>query len=68
MKQLFFFLLMIAASLNAGAAVVDSAPNGFTLKVTVDIKAAPGIVYERVVKKIGGWWTPRIPFPATRRI
>ena len=53
---------MIAASLNAGAAVVDSAPNGFTLKVTVDIKAAPGIVYERVVKKIGGWWDPAHTF------
>jgi len=53
---------MVAAAIQAGAAVTDSSPNGFTLKVTVDIKAAPGIVYDNVVKNIGRWWDPAHTF------
>jgi hypothetical protein len=62
MKQIFCPLLLAAAAMHAGAAVADSAPNGFTLKVTVDIKAAPGIVYDKVVNNIGGWWDPAHTF------
>lgn len=62
MKQLLCSLILAVAAIHAGAAVADSAPNGFTLKVTVNIKAAPAIVYDKVVKDIGGWWDPAHTF------
>jgi len=38
------------------AAVVDSAANGFVVKTSVAIQAAPDEVYRRIVNNIGDWW------------
>ena len=37
--------------------VLDSAANGFTVKVTLSIQAAPDDVYRRIVG-VGDWWSP----------
>jgi hypothetical protein len=39
------------------ADVADSAANGFTVKISVDIHAAPGEVFSSIMK-IGEWWSP----------
>jgi hypothetical protein len=40
----------------ANAAVIDSAPGGFTLKMTLPIQATPEKVYASLVRNIGDWW------------
>jgi uncharacterized protein YndB with AHSA1/START domain len=49
------YLLLLGAVL-ANAEVVDSAAGGFTIKTTINIKAAPDEVYRRLVSNIGDWW------------
>ena len=41
----------------AGAEVVDSAAGGFTVKVTLSVKAAPEDVYRRLIHNVGDWWS-----------
>jgi uncharacterized protein YndB with AHSA1/START domain len=36
--------------------VADSAPGGFTLKLTLPIQAPPDRVYQTLVRNIGEWW------------
>lgn len=40
----------------AGAEVVDSSSNGFTVKTTLAIQATPADVYRRLVHNVGDWW------------
>jgi hypothetical protein len=37
------------------AEVVDSSANGFTVKTTLSIKAAPDAVYRQIIR-VGDWW------------
>lgn len=39
------------------ADVADSAPNGFTIKITTTVKGTPADVYRRILR-IGEWWSP----------
>jgi hypothetical protein len=41
----------------AGAEVVDSSANGFTVKVTLSIQAAPEDTYRRLIHNVGDWWS-----------
>ncbi|MGC2330749.1 MAG: SRPBCC family protein [Candidatus Acidiferrales bacterium] len=41
----------------AAGDVVDSAANGFTLKISVNIHAAPADVFSHIME-IGEWWNP----------
>jgi hypothetical protein len=43
----------------ATAEVLDSAANGFTVKTTLNIHAAPDEVYRRIVRNVGDWWNPQ---------
>ena len=43
-------------------AVVDASAGGFTVRTTVAIRAAPGDVYQRLVRNIGDWWNPSHTF------
>ena len=38
------------------ADVIDSSPSGFTVKIAVDINAAPQAVYQAIAH-IGAWWS-----------
>jgi uncharacterized protein YndB with AHSA1/START domain len=49
-----YLLLLVAVVGNAE--VVDSAAGGFTIRTTVNIKAAPDEVYRRLVSNVGDWW------------
>jgi hypothetical protein len=51
-------LIAIVALLapSARADVADSAPNGFTIKITTTVKGSPDDVYRRLLR-IGDWWS-----------
>jgi len=56
-------LLLFSLALTVGhAEVADSGANGFTVKITSSIKAAPADVYKKLVSNIGEWWSPRHTF------
>jgi len=42
----------------AAAEVVDSAANGFTVKTTLSIHAAPADVYGHLIHDVSDWWSP----------
>ena len=46
----------------AQAEVADSSSSGFTVKLTVTIRAAPDDVYRRLVRNIADWWNPAHTF------
>jgi len=58
------WLALVVLVLAAGPAkpdVLDSAANGFTVKVTLSIQAAPDDVYRRLIN-VGDWWNPAHTF------
>jgi len=52
---------LIMAAVPAWADVLDSASNGFTVKVTLSIQAAPDDVYRRLIG-VGDWWSSQHAF------
>ena len=60
-KAVFVAALALTPAFTA-AEVLDSAPNGFTVKTTLVIHAAPDEVYRRIVRNVGDWWNPRHTF------
>jgi uncharacterized protein YndB with AHSA1/START domain len=40
----------------ASGEVSDSAANGFTVKITLNVQAPPDDVYRKLVRNIGDWW------------
>lgn len=42
--------------------VLDSAASGFTIKVTLQIQAAPADVYRKIVFNVGDWWNSQHTF------
>ena len=64
MRRLFLLsaLVLAPAANRAPAEVVDSASNGFVVKITVNIKAAPDEVYRRIVRNVGDWWNSEHTF------
>jgi len=53
--------LLLAVAYQARAAVVDVAPNGFTLKVTAHVSAPPDKVYSALIKP-ASWWSSEHTF------
>ena len=53
---LFLILAFSFAPARLPADVADQAPNGFTLRISTIIHAAPEQVYERLID-VGGWWS-----------
>jgi len=47
---------LIFAPAYANADVVDSAANGFTLKLTLTVQSTPADVYKHLVHNWGDWW------------
>ena len=65
--------LVLAAGLAVAGAgwcradVVDSSTNGFTVKLTFTIQAAPADVYRRLVRNVGDWWDSTHTFSGDAR-
>ena len=49
------------------AEVADSSANGFTVKITIHIQAAPDDVYRRLVYNVGDWWSSAHTFSGDSR-
>jgi uncharacterized protein YndB with AHSA1/START domain len=47
---------VLLAAIPLRAAVADSAANGFTVKLELNIQAPPQEVYRRLVQNVGDWW------------
>ena len=47
---------VLLSAMPVRAAVADSAANGFTVKLELNIQAPPQEVYRRVVHDAGDWW------------
>jgi uncharacterized protein YndB with AHSA1/START domain len=57
-KNLAMAAVFFALAANpAMSEVADSSSNGFTVKVTLHIKAAPADVYGRFLRNVGDWWS-----------
>jgi len=50
-------LLCVMAPAMLGADVMDSASNGFTIKIATVIHASSADVYNRLVHNVGDWWS-----------
>ena len=55
-------LVCALASIRTPAEVADSAANGFTIKITASIHAAPADVYKKLVHNVGDWWNSQHTF------
>ena len=55
-------LILALAPNRAAADVVDSSSNGFTVRTTLSIQAAPEEVYRRIIHNTGDWWNPQHTF------
>lgn len=51
-------LVGVAASMPARAAILDSAPNGFTVEHLVEVPVSADVAWRRTVDEIGRWWSP----------
>jgi uncharacterized protein YndB with AHSA1/START domain len=56
-KLLTLLMVCVAAPAMLQADVADQAANGFTIKYTTVIRAAPEEVYNKLVHNIGDWWS-----------
>ena len=61
MRWLGVLFVGLAAS-AAWAEVADSSASGFTVKVTLDIHAAPSDVFQKLMRDVGAWWSPEHTF------
>jgi uncharacterized protein YndB with AHSA1/START domain len=55
-KSVLAALVCLFAPAAISAAVADSSPSGFTVKITVNIQSTPEDVYRRLVHNVGDWW------------
>jgi len=60
-------VLLAFAPAWAPAEVIDSASNGFTVKLTVTIQASPEDVYRKLVHNVGDWWNSKHTFSGDAR-
>src|SRR6266404_4782173 len=52
----FALTLLVLTVVTAKPDVLDSSSNGFTVKATVQIQAAPKDVYRQLIHNVGDWW------------
>jgi len=56
-KNLVFGLaILVLAPDWAKSEVADASANGFTVKITLHVHAAPEDVYRRLIQNVGDWW------------
>jgi len=65
-KFMLFAATLALSAISARAGVVDSAANGFTLKTTLQIQAAPDAVYRRLIHA-EDWWSSQHTFSGDAR-
>lgn len=69
MKRTTFYaaaVLTLAAGCTQ-AAVVDSSPIGFTLRIPLHIQAPPADVYRKLMRNVGDWWNSAHTFSGSAK-
>jgi uncharacterized protein YndB with AHSA1/START domain len=54
-RTILLAVLLFAIAVSASAEIADSAANGFTYKLTLNLQAPPETVYQRLLS-VGNWW------------
>lgn len=67
MRNFLGLVLLCSLPLLLHADVADQAPNGFTIKISTVIHAAPEDVYARLVHNVGDWWSSAHTFSQDAR-
>lgn len=55
-RMILFVVLLLAVAVTASAEIADSAANGFTYKLVLNLQAPPETVYQRLLA-VGNWWS-----------
>src|SRR5690349_9741493 len=61
-RALFAFAALALILPAARPDVLDSSANGFTVRITLNIKATPDDVYRRLTQNVGDWWNAQHTF------
>jgi hypothetical protein len=61
-RALLLAVPLFSVAVPAPAEVVSVAPNGFTLKHEVEVKAAASALYDALTARVGSWWNPEHTF------
>jgi uncharacterized protein YndB with AHSA1/START domain len=62
MKSLLLLVVCLSLAVPVAAEVVDSGPNGFTVRNVAPIAAHPSRVYNVAVDLVARWWSPAHTF------
>jgi uncharacterized protein YndB with AHSA1/START domain len=65
-RTILLVVLLLAVAVSASAEIADSAPNGFTYKLTLNLQAPPETVYQRLLS-VGNWWNSDHTFSGDAR-
>lgn len=57
-NAVFAAVMLVLAPGWAKSEVAYASANGFTVKISLRIQAAPGDVYGRLIQHVGDWWDP----------
>jgi len=57
-SALFAAMILALAPGWVKSEVADASANGFTVKISLRIQAAPSDVYARLIQHVGDWWSP----------
>jgi hypothetical protein len=60
-------VLIAAMTGIASAAVTDSGPTGFTVKIAVHVQAPPAEAYRKFVRNVGDWWNSSHTFSGSAK-
>jgi len=63
----FFCAALASTAGTTRAEVADSAANGFTVKLTLPVRAPAREVYDAMVRDVGKWWNPSHTFSGDAR-
>lgn len=57
MRYVLLLLVMLGVAVPASAEVVDAQDNGFSIRIAVDVTAAPASVFTVLTGQVGAWWS-----------
>jgi uncharacterized protein YndB with AHSA1/START domain len=58
---------VLAMAPGAFGDVADASANGFTVKITMQLQAAPADVYRKITGNVGDWWNSQHTFSGSSR-
>ena len=66
-RSLLLLGVLVLITPQARAAVADSAANGFTVRISIQIQSPARDVYDRLVHHVGDWWSSAHTFSGSSK-